>query len=92
MKANEGNMRQYETKRGPGLGLLIFFLVAPYNQTSCGFIFLSLSSNDWKHLDISLSLVNAKQMSGTVPDSVLKDTGSLRGPVPSSFFGLTLNS
>lgn len=25
-------------------------------------------------------------------DSVLKDTGSLEGPVPSSFFGVTLNS
>lgn len=40
MKANEGNMRQYETKSSPGLDLLIFFLVAPYNQTS--FIFFRL--------------------------------------------------
>lgn len=27
-----------------------------------------------------------------LPDSVLKDTVSLEGPLPSSFFGVTLNS
>lgn len=41
-KANEGNMRQYETMSSPGLDLLIFFLVAPYNQTSFIFVRLSL--------------------------------------------------